>query len=256
MGIGTIYLDTLILCADLSLFASFLAVFKKATQDQTASGISLQTLGCVVTARCSHLLSHYLNLHFRPNSIPFSIYALMDVLNAAMGVFVLYTIVSKYLHTYESKKDNFGRGFLARIGVPENSRIAQFGFMYLLTVILAFGWYLVRRSHASFWVSYFCCFYEVLCAVALLPQLWMFQQDRVVSPLLANFVAMTAINRCCTLLFWLSYPWVHVYRYPDNRGVQMASEILNILILSDFLYYVIKAKLAGQRQVVLPMYDV
>ena len=113
-------------------------------------------------------------------------------------------------------------------------------------------WYFIRRSHHSFLVSYFCCYYEALCALALLPQLWMFQQDRVVSPQLANFVALTAANRLFTLVFWLSYPYVFWNRYPDNRGVQMTSEILNLVILSDFLYYFIKAKVKGQKVVVIP----
>ena len=35
----------------------------------------------------------------------------------------------------------------------------------------------MRRSPLSFGVSYFCCFYEILTALALLPQLWMFYKD-------------------------------------------------------------------------------
>jgi len=80
----------------------------------------------------------------------------------------------------------------------------------------------------------------------------MFQQDRVVSPQLANFVALTALNRLCTLVFWTAYPYIFWNRYPDNRGVQMASEILNLLILSDFLYYFIKARIKGQNVVIIP----
>jgi hypothetical protein len=32
----------------------------------------------------------------------------------------------------------------------------------------------------------------------------------------------------------------------------MASEILNLLILSDFLFYFVKARLRGQKVVVIP----
>ena len=80
----------------------------------------------------------------------------------------------------------------------------------------------------------------------------MFQKDKVASPQLANFVVLIALNRLCTLTFWTIYPWVFSWRYPDNRGVQMASEIINLLIISDFLYYFIKAKIRGENFVRVP----
>mmetsp|Transcript_7582 Transcript_7582/g.7474 ORF Transcript_7582/g.7474 Transcript_7582/m.7474 type:complete len:85 (+) Transcript_7582:1166-1420(+) len=84
----------------------------------------------------------------------------------------------------------------------------------------------------------------------------MFQQDKVVSAPLANFVVLTAASRACTLIFWFSYPLIFKHAYPDNRGVQMASETLNLLILSDFLYYYFRSRLRGEPQVILPMYEV
>lgn len=125
------------------------------------------------------------------------------------------------------------------------------GFLYCCITVLALLWYCIRRSHHSFLVSYFCCFYEVMGAFALIPQLWMFQKDKRVSPPLANFVVLTAFNRLCTLLFWISYPRVYYWRYPDNRGIQMASETINILILSDFLYYWVRSKMRGDKEVVI-----
>merc|ERR1739848_211950 len=75
-------------------------------------------------------------------------------------------------------------------------------FLYAVVAIGAFGWYTVRRSQLNFMKSYFTCFYEVMSGVALIPQLWMFHQDKRVSPPLANFVVLTALNRLCTLTFW------------------------------------------------------
>merc|ERR1711879_1123147 len=129
--------------------------------------------------------------------------------------------------------------------------VVAMSFLYTVIAIMALLWYFVRRSHHSFALSYFCCFYEAMSAVALIPQLWMFHQDKRVQPLLANFVVLTAMSRVCTLNFWIAYPWVYHWSYPDNRGIQMTSGVLNILILSDFLFYWVRAKLRGQSEVVI-----
>jgi hypothetical protein len=188
-----------------------------------------------------------------------TLFTLLDLINAAFGVFVLHTVLTKFLPTYESEKDNFGEGLLEKLfakyyrsSVSVSSRLlGRGGFLYVVALALGLVWYAVRRSHQSFLTSYFCCVYEVLCAVALLPQLWMFQKDRVASPQLANFVVLIAVNRLCTLAFWTIYPWIF-WRYPDNRGVQMASEIINLLIISDFLFYYVKARLRGEEFVRIP----
>jgi hypothetical protein len=247
------FLDLSILLSDLSILGSFVALYLQVKSRKSALGLSLQTVGAVAMARVLHLLSHPLGIHFRPDTLPFIVYWLLDYANAAAGVFVLYFITSQYVNTYESEKDNFSQNFWLKLGIDKGTvQKLRWVFLYLIAGIFGFIWHLVRRSHHTFLVSYFCCYYEALCALALLPQLWMFQQDRVVSPQLANFVALTACNRLFTLIFWISYPYVFWNRYPDNRGVQMASEILNLLILSDFLYYFVKARLRGQQVVVIP----
>jgi hypothetical protein len=185
--------------------------------------------------------------------MPFFIFGLLDLANALMGFFVLYYIYTNFINTYEAEKDNFSQNFWLKVGMDKATvQKLRWSFIYITAGVFAIVWHMFRRSHHSFWVSYFCCYYEALCAVALLPQLWMFQQDRVVSPQLANFVALTAANRLFTLIFWISYPYVFWNRYPDNRGVQMTSEILNLLILSDFLFYFIRARIRGQTVVVIP----
>ena len=242
-----------ILMSDLSIFGSFVALYLQVKHRKSAVGVSLQTVGAVAASRTIHLLSHPLDLHFMPDTLPFALSMLMDYANAIFGCYVLWYIVQNYWNTYESEKDNFSENFLLKIGVDRNMvRNYRYAFIYVIAAVFGFIWYLFRRSSVPFFASYFCCYYEALCAVALLPQLWMFQQDRVVSPQLANFVALTAANRLFTLIFWTSYPYVFWNRYPDNRGVQMTSEILNLLILSDFLYYFIKARMKGQKVVIIP----
>jgi len=254
MGLASfVFCDLAILCSDLSIFGSFLALYYQVKNRKSAVGISLQTVGAVAAARTIHLLSHPLDIHFLPTTLPFALYVLMDYVNAMFGCFVLFVMVRDYWNTYEADKDNFSQNFLLKIGMSRDVVYNfKYSFIYIIAAIFGSVWYMLRRSSLTFFVSYFCCYYEALCAVALLPQLWMFQQDRVVSPQLANFVVLTAANRLFTLIFWISYPYVFWNRYPDNRGVQMVSEVVNLLILSDFLYYYIQAKIRGQKVVIIP----
>mmetsp|Transcript_26409 Transcript_26409/g.54771 ORF Transcript_26409/g.54771 Transcript_26409/m.54771 type:complete len:264 (-) Transcript_26409:112-903(-) len=257
MWFGQLFLDSLIVCSDLSLLGTFLALFLKLQTSRSSAGLSLQTLISVVSARSLHLVSHLVRLHYQPTVVPWILFPVVDIVNASLGIVCVVIFTMFYYRSYEKEKDNFGIQAIERLGLlSQNVPLLQrnaiaMGLLYTGIAVVALMWYFVRRSHHSFALSYFCCYYEVLCAIALLPQLWMFHQDRRVQPLLANFVVLTAVSRVCTLLFWIFYPWVYHWSYPDNRGIQMASETLNILILSDFLYYWLRAKLRGQSEVTL-----
>lgn len=254
---GQLLLDGLIMSSDLCTGGTYAALFLKLRNTKSAVGMSLQTLITVVSCRTLHLVSHFIGLHYQPAVLPWAAFAVLDVLNATAGICLLFAFVSMYYSTYEKSKDNFGIHFFTKFNLlPTTGKLAESplvaaSFLYSVVLVLAFLWYLVRRSHHPFLTSYFCCFYEVSGAVALIPQLWMFHQDRRVSPLLSYFVVLTAINRVCTLCFWIFYPKVYIWRYPDNRGIQMASEAVNLLILSDFLYYWVRSMLRGDREIIL-----
>ena len=50
---------------------------------------------------------------------------------------------------------------------------------------------------------------------------------------------------------WTARNSYAVSRYPDNRGIQMASEMLNLLILSDFLFYWVRSKVRGEKDIII-----
>lgn len=255
--LGEMFLDGLIMLSDCCTCGTFVSVLIKLRRDKTSAGLSLQTVCTVVCARGLHLISHIVGLHYVPARLPWIIFPTLDVVNAAVGFVVLFSFATRFFDTYEREKDNFGihlfqrLNILPKTGPFREGPLVAASFMYSVVTVMALLWYTVRRSQHSFLTSYFCCFYEVLSAVALFPQLWMFHQDKRVSPLLANFVVLTAMNRLFTLCFWVCYPKVYIWRYPDNRGVQMASETLNILILSDFLFYWVRSKIRGDKDVIL-----
>merc|ERR1712137_265020 len=128
---------------------------------------------------------------------------------------------------------------------------------YGVAAVVAVLWYLVRTASTSHNLTCYTCFNEAMSAVALLPQLWMFQHDKRVDSQLASFVVMIALNRMCTLLFWSFIPFLVASRWavPTNRPTQMALEALNLMILADFLYYWARAKLRGEKDIILPSAD-
>jgi len=215
--------------------------------------MSLQTLICQVTARCLHLLSHWFEIHYRPVEIPFALYFGFDVVSAVSGIGCI-TMFMKVKSTYESEKDNFGITIfdclVPKTGILSSRPIRASIFIYIVAVILAFFWSFFRQSPGTWGTGYFCCVYEVMCAVALIPQLWMFHKEKTVSPLLGWFVVFVALNRCCTLSFWVTFTWVNPWNTPANRFTQIVTELANLLLLGDFLFYWARAKIRGESIVV------
>jgi len=261
MDVGHIFLDLLIASSDVATIGSFIAIFLKLQKTGSAVGVSLLTLLALVSARTLHIASHGLGLHYIPTQLPWVLYPFLDACNCCAGVVCFGAFLFQHYHTYEREKDSFGMRFLEKTRIlPQEAIVDKQGrrtfaaaaaSLYILVTIGAFGWYAVRKSQLTFLLTYFCCFYEVMSAIALVPQLWMFQQDKRVSPPLANFVVLTAVNRMCTLCFWALYPMVNFWRYPDNRTTQMVVEFLNLLILGDFLYYWVRAKMRGESDVII-----
>lgn len=254
---GELFLDTLIICSDLALTGTFMSVLLKMKQSRSAAGLSLQTLATLVLARTLHCFSHALSMHYQPRVAPWLWFFGIDLFNAAVGVAGCGLIVGVLYSSYEKQKDDFGIQLYQKLGLLGNDPDSPYrtalawSLLQIAVALLALFWWSIRSSRRSFLSSYFCCFYEAMAALALIPQLWMFQKDKVVQPVMANFVVLTAISRFCTLLFWVFYPRVMFWTYPDNRGVQMASESLNILILSDFLYHWVRSKLRGEKEIYL-----
>jgi len=257
MMFGMFVLDALILGSDVAMGGTFLAVFQKLRKTGSSAGLSLQTLVAILSARMLHLASHRIGLHYTPNVIPFTLFFLTDIVNLLAGLTCLFFLVNFYYSTYEVEKDNFGIQLFERFNLlPKSGPLRHkpevaASFLYIVVAIAAFGWYYARPKFPSFAIGYFCCFFEAMSAVALVPQLWMFNKDKRVSPLLANFVVLIAVGRVCTLTFWSAYPLVFPWRVPQNRSIQMISESLNLLILSDFLFYWARSKIRGEKEIIL-----
>jgi len=258
-----VLLESLILASDVATLGSFVVLCHKLRQTSTCAGISLQTVLCLALTRALHATSHWMGMHYRPRSLPDFPYKAMDYLNAVVSLGVVVYAVTSFGPSYEAQKDSFGGKLLAKVGLmdldmkPRNpvQQGSKWGFLYVIIVVLSFAWYSVRPGTYAFNTGMFCCVYEVMTAIALLPQLWMFWTDKKVSSALANFVALTALNRFFTLSFWVLIPWAFPWATPSNRTNQMISEAGNLLILADFMYYYIQARLQGKTEIVLPSHS-
>lgn len=251
-------LDFIILASDVSTGCAFVSVIHRLQSTGSAEGLSLQTLIAAVSIRCLHLLSYHLELHYTPAVLPHSFFVTLDAANAlaALGSLLLFLV---NIRTYESKKDTFGAQVfdkfdcLPKRGPCQHRGIASAACFYAIVIVLSVLWHHVRwfavhQTHASH--SYYLSFYETLAALCLIPQLWMFHQDKRVPPLLANFVVFFALHKMLVLVFWAAFPIIKGTT-PPNRTIQMIFDMLSLVILLDFLYYWAMSKLRGYADVVL-----
>lgn len=255
---GWFTLDTLIILSDLSTFGIFVSISLMLVQKKSAAGISLQTLIAVVSQRFVHFQSHRLSVHYIPHVLSFSMYYALDVLNVLSGCLLICVFVLKFYATYEKEKDTFGFQFVEDF-IPPKHILKKNPLVYtaIMSIIVLAGtvlWYLLRGILTTT-TSFYFCFYEILSAVGLLPQLFMFHRDKRVNTLLANFMVLSAYNRMIMFTFWALIPWLTNLKLA-NRPVQMASEGFNLLILSDFMYYWCRSKVRGEKQIVIGDFNV
>jgi hypothetical protein len=250
--------DTLIMGSDIATCGAFLAVMYRMKASKSASGISLQSIGAIFTLRVLHACSHMWTIHYVPKAMPMFLFKFTDFAVVLSGGFCVVSILTAYYSSYEVEKDNFGIQLFDKFGILPDLGTGRFrpfvaaSVLYSFAAVLSVIWYMIRTAN-SYNLTTYTCFNEALSAVALLPQLWMFRSDKRVDTNLATFVVAVAVNRMCTLLFWTFLPFlvVHKWAVPTNRGIQMGLEIINLIILADFLYYWVRAKLRGETEIIL-----
>lgn len=226
--------------------------------------LSLQTFTalsmCVVMRFCSYFLVDQ-------DSASCKVFFLHEGAKLGLALCVFHRVQQK-LSTYSVQADNFGHWIKALPVSPTQLRVAQWSVLYLLGCSLAFFvWVLRRGGHSGALGSYVVCFAEVLSAIALWPQILMFHNNKVVDRLLGDVILCCVASKLVSLLFWVLYPSLILSAlagsataggrgrpaelvgaeaesllYPSNRGVQIAADLLNLLLLSDFLVLMVKER--------------
>ncbi|EEA05326.1 uncharacterized protein CMU_023310 [Cryptosporidium muris RN66] len=252
-----------------SWLLGYCSLFLKLHRDQNAAGLSLQTLFMLVLTELNHvLILIVMTAYFKvPLGIDFYI---CDCSTVLISLATFSYIIFSFYDSYEEEKDTFGLNvasciFESIIGKTNKNDVLErkihtlakrFHWIvaYLISLLASIPLFLFRRSHLPMLLSFWECYIDMQLTFALVPQLYMFynKKPRKVSSLLAHFVVFILLARILMLLYWATYP-LFKYTSIPGRKLHITTEFLNIIILAHFMFYFIRAKLLGQRDIPLPI---
>ncbi|KAK6590566.1 hypothetical protein RS030_152390 [Cryptosporidium xiaoi] len=265
-------LDVINIATAISWFFAYLSLLIKVRRNNNVIGLSLQTLIILVIAECNHVVIT-LVLSFYFGVVPGIDFYLCDCTTAMLSITTLVYILKNYGDIYEKERDNFGANianYAFRLLLPKEGGIVRkknkfedtdplaikYGWLsiYFVNVFISIALFAFRKSNLpallSFWESYM----DGLSSVALLPQLHMFfnKRPRKVPPTLIQFVSFILLGRLLMLLYWLLYPLFREALVP-GRLLHISSELMNALLLSNFIFYNIRSKIINEKGETLPM---
>ncbi|KAF8819747.1 hypothetical protein IE077_004047, partial [Cardiosporidium cionae] len=218
---------------------AYVSLYMNLRREKSAAGISLQSL----LAFCFVELSEVLLLFTNSKYVGFSLSYCISVCSSAIISFTAFIhIYRKFVSTYDFKQDSFGRRFSSLI-FPSFLKRYHWLFLYLIAAALSIPCTFYRRANIPFALSFLECFNDSVIAVALLPQLFMFygSHHRIVKGLQGQDIFFFILNYTLFL-----FPFFYS-AFPAGRGIHAFTDLLNVLILSDFSYFYIKAKLQRKR---------
>eukprot|EP00929_Paragymnodinium_shiwhaense_P064989 TRINITY_DN3262_c0_g1_i1.p1 TRINITY_DN3262_c0_g1~~TRINITY_DN3262_c0_g1_i1.p1 ORF type:complete len:340 (-),score=68.15 TRINITY_DN3262_c0_g1_i1:309-1274(-) len=207
-----------------------LILHRKITQQKSVAGISASS---VVMYFLVYVLRQYVML------APFQWSALDDWLTTILQMpqifltgAVLRLIYGVHRHSYQEDLD-----------------VVKAWFIVPACVLLSLPLHPFFREGFVFSYEFAC--YMWLDVLALLPQVIMMARGagKVAAPI-AHFVAATTLSRCTDLSFWY-------YNFDQGRqgylfGINYSgilivfSQVLGLVLVADFMYYYIKARLSGK----------
>lgn len=206
----------------------------KAWFSKSMSGISIKTLqlyGLVFLFRLLSILRHQGYLPFDKTGD--WMYHVVEFGSFASVGLVLYGAYGPLKSTVDAKYDKFGN-----LHVPD-----ELGTVYLLVPCLLLAVFFHPELNKEFFSDTCWTFSMYLEAVAMLPQLYMFQkqagdQDGTVEVLLGHTTFALGISRIFELLFWFG----SFKELANSSGkmpgyIVLLSQLGQLLIMGDFFYY-------------------
>ena len=143
-----------------------------------------------------------------------------------------------YNKDYKHEIDNFGE-----LRIPN-----RYGNLYIVVPCLLLAIIFHPSLNSNFFTDTAWTFAMCLEAVAVLPQLIVFQRSGgMVEFYTSHFVALLGLARLCSLLFWLSSYHELNDKYSANLTGNhvghfvVGSQIAQLLLMADYFYYYIKA---------------
>lgn len=224
----------------------FLLMCMKVNATRTVEGLSSHSLMLFATSLSCRLLSTCIYDGYLPvdKSGDYSVQA-MDIASLACVIYLLYAVHKTYVHTYQEETDGINvMGIVAASAVSALFIHAELNRDPLFDMIYAF----------SLNVEIF----------QMLPQLHMLAKNGgLVEHSTAHYVVNTFISCCCRFAFWMwAIPGCKELiggGFPFKLGFGgyyiLITYSIEILIHLDFIYYYVRAKIQGKKNVYLPSVD-
>eukprot|EP00922_Rhytidocystis_sp_ex-Travisia-forbesii_P066104 GHVS01098169.1.p1 GENE.GHVS01098169.1~~GHVS01098169.1.p1 ORF type:complete len:285 (+),score=18.92 GHVS01098169.1:293-1147(+) len=242
-------------------FVAYASLLQKLKRERSSLGLSLQTLLALVFVEVNNVVLIVCLAVYLGKPVFHLDFWIVDCTTALMSAYTFIYVYRSFYASYEKQKDTFGKKIFGLFCCFQVFTDKYYGlFIYFLSALIALPIFLCRHSLSmtsslgASLLSYWECFDDSVLALALLPQLFMFynKRPRKVNALLGRFVVCLLLARVLAFAYWLTFPWFHASPQ-RGRGVHLFTEALNILVLADFVFYYIKAKLKGQEHVTLPI---
>lgn len=212
---------------------SFVLLALKVTGSKSAAGISARTLALDALSLCSRLSSTLLFHGYLPSDASGDwIYQAADISSLVMVAFLLYQVLVVNGHTYQFNMDTF------------EVRNLVFGAIVLACVLHPDMNH--RPVFDTLWM-----FGLFVDSVSMFPQLWLISKSGgAVEAMTSHHIATMACSRLLACVFWylaredvVTNPWVEGFNH-GSWGI-LAAYGVQFLLLSDFVYYYLKACMSG-----------
>jgi len=211
----------------------------KTLASKSCAGISLKSLQLYTIVFFFRLLS----IIWHEGYLPFDrsgdyVYQFVEFFSLCMCLTNIFLICGNYKETYNASNDAFGN-----LNIP-----SQFGAVYLAVPALIFALLIHPNLNGVWWSD--CCWTFALYteAVAVLPQLYMFQKaGGVVEAYTSHYVFSLGFARLLQLWFWLS----SYHELSDKNSWSfvgifvLVAQALQMLLMADFFYFYIKSVRKG-----------
>lgn len=216
-----------------------LMLLAKTLMSKSCAGISLKSLQLYSVVFFFRLLS----IIWHEGYLPFDrsgdfIYQFFEFCSLGMCLVNIVLICGKYKETYRAGDDTFGN-----LNIP-----SEFGVLYLVIPAFILALIIHPNLNNDYLYDIFWTFALYTEAVAVLPQLYMFQRaGGVVEAYTSHYVFSLGFARLLQLWFWLSsYHELSDKNSSSFVGIfVLLAQGLQMILMADFFYFYIKSVRKG-----------
>lgn len=230
-------------------YASFMRCFGFALlnygmwSSRTAKDISVKTLQAytiVFIARLLSILRHQGYLPFDKTGDWF--YHIVEIMSFSIVILAIYGISGPFVSTYDFKHDKFGN-----LKIPN-----EFGIIYLIGPAFLLALLFHPGLNHEFFSDTMWALSMYLEAVAMLPQLYMFQKQAAdsnvtIDAILGHTIFALSFSRVFELTFWIySFKELTSHAGSQTSGyLVLVTQLSQLIIMGDFFYYYAKSLSKG-----------